>query len=373
MDHDSKEPGQHSTDTPLARARLLPHAESLLRDGDAAAALAALQRGRALGLPPERPYFDRLIARALLDLDRHEEAYATLYAALDHPVTAGDETLHAHLLNVLGAVHHATGQLHAAIDAFSQALHYADRLRPSDPALRARLLINMGVAAIKSGQAEAATIYYERAVEAARQANDLRRLGLAHMGLGVARQEARDYTMALSHAGQAMTLFEQVGERRLASQALTNLALAHGARNQWDAAVPHLRRVLEQARADGDSATEAHVLEMLARARAFAGDHAGAAQLAAQARVTAQQVDDMLEASGAALTEAAALTALGSIAEAEDRYRMAVDYFRSIGAARDLMAASHAYARALRSWGRVDDALEVLDQAYAETVNLPQG
>jgi hypothetical protein len=43
-----------------------------------------------------------------------------------------------------------------------------------------------------------------------------------------------------------------------------------------------------------------------------------------------------------------------------------------LGASRRLVAASHAFAVALRAWGRADDALEVLDPAYALTAHLQQ-
>jgi tetratricopeptide (TPR) repeat protein len=196
---------------------------------------------------------------------------------------------------------------------------------------------------------------------------------MAHMGLGVARKDAGDYAAALSHAAQAITLFERANERRLAMQARINLALAHATQEHWVEAVPHLNRVVEYARAETDSSTEAHALELLARAHAFVGDHVGAAQLASQARVTAERADDHLEASNAAVTEAKALAALGQVAEAEERYRMAMAYFQAVGASRRFMAASHAYAVALRAWGRADEALEVLERAYALTANLQQG
>jgi tetratricopeptide (TPR) repeat protein len=220
---------------------------------------------------------------------------------------------------------------------------------------------------------EASTIYYERAIEAAREADDPRRLGMAHMGLGMARQEARDYDQALSHAAQAMTLFQTAGERRLEAQALTNLALAHAAQEHWAEAVPHLQRALARAREDGDLAHQAHILELLARARAFVGDHAGAAELAGEARVLAEREDDRLEAGAAALTEAAALSALQRREQAEERYRMALEYFRAAGASRRFMSATRAYAATLRDWGRTDEALEILDQAYSTVLNLRQG
>jgi hypothetical protein len=52
---------------------------------------------------------------------------------------------------------------------------------------------------------------------------------------------------------------------------------------------------------------------------------------------------------------------------------MALAYFQAVGAVRRLVAASHAYAMALRSWGRADKALQVLDHAYALTAHREQG
>jgi hypothetical protein len=52
---------------------------------------------------------------------------------------------------------------------------------------------------------------------------------------------------------------------------------------------------------------------------------------------------------------------------------MAIAYFQAVGASRRLVAASHAYATALRSWGRAEEALEVLDHTNALTASGPSG
>jgi hypothetical protein len=96
-------------------------------------------------------------------------------------------------------------------------------------------------------------------------------------------------------------------------------------------------------------------------------------QRAGQAYLTPGRADDRLEASNVAVTEATALVALGRVAEAEERYGMAIAYVQAV-ASRRLVAASHACAVALRAWGRgADEALEVLDHADALTAPLQQG
>ncbi len=352
---------------------LTERAERLLGEGMASSALALLEDARPARPPADYPFIDRLIVRALLDLGRHGEAYTTLQAALANPAIDGDDRAQVLLLDVLGNVHHAAGHFQAAAEVFGRALYHAERLDPPDHALRARLHVNLGSTALKSGQVEAATIYYERAVEAARQAHDLRRLGMAYMGLGFARQQARDYGAALAHTGEAMRLFERAGDARQMMQARTNLALIYAEQGDWEAAVPHLQEVLGQARADGDAGGIAHALELLARAGASRGDHARAAELAAEARVTAERSGDGLEAHLAGVTEASALVVLGQDAAAEELYRRAIAYFREAGATRHLMSASQGYAAALRGWGRSDEALEVLDAAYTALMDLRQG
>src|SRR5437588_10194025 len=99
---------------------------------------------------------------------------------------------------------------------------------------------------------------------------------MAHMGLGLARQEAHDYAAAMSHAAQAITLFDRANDRRLAMQARINLALAHAVQEHWLEAMPHLNRVLEYARADADLSPEAQALELLPRTPAVVGDNAAA-------------------------------------------------------------------------------------------------
>jgi len=352
---------------------VLVHAERLLREGAAEAALALLEDGRRECRATERPYLNRLIGSALLNLGRRGEAHATLETALADPVIHDDDRAHALLLNVLGNVQHAEGRFQAAAERFGQALRYAELLCPLDHALCARLLVNLGVAALDAGQVEPATVYYERAAEAARLAGDRRRLGMAYMGLSVTREQARDYNAARSHAEEAVRLFEQAGEPRLATQARTNLATVYAEQGAWDVATPYVHHVLTQARASGDAATAAYALELLAQADIARGDYDGAAERAAEARAGAESAGDLLEAHVAGVTEAAALVALERPAEAERRYRAAIDYFRAVRASRHFMSASRDYVEALRSWGRGDEALKVLDQAYAFVTNLRQG
>jgi hypothetical protein len=61
---------------------------------------------------------------------------------------------------------------------------------------------------------------------------------MAHMGLGLARQEAHAAAASLSHAAQAITLFDRANDWRLAVQARINLALAHAVQEHWVEAMP---------------------------------------------------------------------------------------------------------------------------------------
>ncbi len=352
---------------------VLVHAERMLHEGEATAALTLLEDRRQECPATERPYLNRLIGSALLSLGRHGEAYTTLQTALADPVIDDDDRAHALLLNVVGNVHHAGGRFQPATEAFERALRHAELLCPPDHALCARVLVNLGVAALDSGQVEPASVYYERAVEAARLAGDRRRLGMAYMGLGVARERACDYNAARAHAEEAVRLFEQAGEPRLTTQARMNLATVYAEQGAWDVAAPHVQHVLTQARASGDMATVAHALEVLAQVETARGEYDRAAERAAEARIMAENSGDLLEAHIAGVTEAAALAALKRPAEAERRYREAIDYFRVARTSRHFMSASHNYVEALRSWGRRDEARDVLNQAYAFVTSLRQG
>ena len=48
---------------------------------------------------------------------------------------------------------------------------------------------------------------------------------------------AHDDTASLSHAAQAITLFDWANDRRLAMQARINLALAHAVQEHWVEAI----------------------------------------------------------------------------------------------------------------------------------------
>ena len=119
---------------------------------------------------------------------------------------------------------------------------------------------------------------------------------------------------------------------------------------------------------------EAHALELLARAHAFVSDYAGAVQRASQAHLTAGRAADRLEASNAAVTEAKALVALGRVAEAEERYCMAIAYVQAVGASRRLVATSPDFAVALWAWDAPTKPWGFsTTAAYAWTTHLQRG
>jgi tetratricopeptide (TPR) repeat protein len=132
-------------------------------------------------------------------------------------------------------------------------------------------------------------------------------------------------------ARRALRSAEAAGDSKALARAHTLLgSLARPGDPQ--AALPHLTRGLELARAVGDLASEIAALNSLALARADTGDHAGAIALAEEALAICERMGDRHRAAALHNTLSDLLHGAGRRDEARDHLRRAVVAFADVGA-----------------------------------------
>ena len=261
--------------------------------GDSTAALRVAQQALAWA-PDDAPECAArahlLIASALSTLGRPDAALPHAGAGLAAARKAGNPAVEAMMLNQMGMDANNRGDPGAAIDLFEQALtrHREANNRSNE----AGTLSNMAYAAFVLGDYAAAHAQFLQAGELCRQVGQRQSEGIVHINLALvlqcqgdasgARQYARSALELLRQAGDRLgqaaalrvaghaelmlgepasagdhfsasrELFDELGLRHLAVEAITGLALLALAGNDVGAALQHVEVILNR-QADGAS------------------------------------------------------------------------------------------------------------------------
>ena len=209
--------------SPLELTYLRKSAELAVKAQEPERALRLVNEG--LSLPTtanERAELHRVNGLAFDALGRLDDALASLQiAAATAP--PDDPELNAAIYAEIGYVLQQREQFNAAMEANLRALGWLDRSKHADPALRARVLTNLGRSSYSLGQLESADEYLQRALDAAMDAESLFRIANAHMALGVSARAVGDLARALEHCNRALELHSRIGQHRAANRVLNNL------------------------------------------------------------------------------------------------------------------------------------------------------
>ena len=195
---------------------------------------------------PGEGYAQRILARALGRLGRHDEAHSRLHTALTLFESLGDSAGLAHTHLGVAWVHQQQGEHHQALrhDRHALAVFRAAGHRVG----QARALNNIGWRLGESGDHRSSLAYAREALALCRQtgsrydeANTLDTIGCAHHRLG-------DHRRAADYFRQAIQVFREVGHRDGEADTLINLGDAQqaagdpgAARTAWRAALRILR------------------------------------------------------------------------------------------------------------------------------------
>jgi tetratricopeptide (TPR) repeat protein len=338
-------------------------AELAVRAGEPARALEIVDEGLALQPTPEQQadlYRLRGIAHDALG-DLPAALAAQQAAAVAAPPGAG--YLNASVYVEMGTVLQMMERFNAAIEANLRALQHLDQTGHGDPALRARLLTNLGTECHGLGQLDQATDYLEQALVAATDAESLLRLANAHMALGVTAREAGLLDKAIEHCNRALELHHRIGEERFANRILNNLGDAHFAAGRTAAAHDYQTRCLRRARELKDWYEVGIASGALAQYALLEGDLNQAIGLARESQAASAEAGNNIHRALSLAVEGQAVAKQGHPELADRHFRRAFKMLAARNAAARLAAVSVLYSDVLRERGDVDRAFAFMRMA----------
>ena len=349
--------------SPLELTYLRKSAELAVKAQEPERALNLVDEG--LSLPTtanERAELHRVKGLALDASGRLTDALVSLQTAAA-TAPPDDPELNAAIYAEIGYVLQQQEQFNAAIEGNLRALGWLDRTKHADPALRARVLTNLGRSSYSLGQLESADQYLQRALDAALDAESLFRIANAHMALGVSARAVGDLARALEHCNRALELHSRIGQHRDANRVLNNLGDVHYAAGRKRQAAELQRRCLTRAQEMGDDFEIGVAAGELARYALENGNANEALQLAREGLQAAARSGDHLHQALAAAIEAQAAERLGHRTVADRQFRSAILMLAGRNATLKLAEVCAMFADVLRGRGEDDRAFAFMRMA----------
>lgn len=271
-----------------------------------------------------------------------------------------DPELLAAIYVEIGTVFQEQEQFSASVEAHLRALNGLDRCRHADPALRSRVLHNLGRSSYYLGQVKTADRYLREALAAAVDAESLRRAANAHMTLSISARALGDLDRALDHCQRALALHNRLGMAQEANRNLNNLGDVLYAQGKKVEALATQRRCLETARQLHDDVEIAIAAGELARLVLETGDAPQARALAIEAKEAAGRCHDYLRAAYAEAVEAQTAEALGHPRTATRKFQAAIAMLLERQAAAKLAEVCTMFAEVLKGRGQTEVAFALM-------------
>jgi HTH-type transcriptional regulator, quorum sensing regulator NprR len=355
----------HFTDdkSPHELTYLRKSAELAVKAQEPERALNLVNEGLALpATANERAELLRIQGLAFEALGRLNDALASLQTAAA-TAPPDDPELSAAIYADIGYVQQQQEQFNAATEANLRALGWLDASKHADPALRARVLTNLGRSCYSLGQLEKADEHLQRALNAAIDAESRLRIANAHMALGISARAVGDLARAVEHCNRALDLHSRIGEHRAANRVLNNLGDVHYAAGRKREATALQQRCLERAREIRDDFEVGVAAGALARYDLDDNrvDHALAH--AREARQASERSGDHLHLALAAALEGEAVERQGNASIADRHFAFALRLLKERNAAGKLAEVCAMYADVLRSRGDDDRAFSFMRMA----------
>ncbi|HEX2765100.1 MAG TPA: tetratricopeptide repeat protein [Candidatus Limnocylindria bacterium] len=188
-----------------------------------------------------------------------------------------------------------------------------------EPDFEMRLLTSLAAVESHTGQPARALSYLEEARGLAADLDDRRRAAFL-FNLAIGYREVGDFEAAIRAGTQGMALYRAAGAIFESARIENDLALAYLATGQVERARELAADARDQIEATGDERWMAAVLDTQAQVALADGDPARAMELAESARTAAERSGNAYVALVAMITEARALRAFGRLDEADARF-----------------------------------------------------
>lgn len=355
----------HFTDdkSPHELTYLRKSAELAVKAQEPERALNLVNEGLALpATANERAELLRIQGLAFEALSRLNDALASLQTAAA-TAPPDDPELGAAIYADIGYVQQQQEHFNAATEANLRALGWLDASKHADPALRARVLTNLGRSCYSLGQLEKADEHLQRALEAAIDAESRLRIANAHMALGISARAVGDLARAVEHCNRALDLHSRIGEHRAANRVLNNLGDVHYAAGRKREATALQQRCLVQAREIRDDFEIGVAAGALARYDLDDNRVDAALTHAREARQASEHSGDHLHLALAAALEGEAVERQGKASVADRHFAFALRLLKERNAAGKLAEVCAMYADVLRSRGEDDRAFSFMRMA----------
>jgi HTH-type transcriptional regulator, quorum sensing regulator NprR len=349
--------------SPQELAYVRKSAELAVKAQEPERALNLVNEGLALpATANERAELLRIQGLAFEALSRLNDALASLQTAAA-TAPPDDPELGAAIYADIGYVQQQQEQFNAATEANLRALGWLDASKHADPALRARVLTNLGRSCYSLGQLEKADEHLQRALEAAIDAESRLRIANAHMALGISARAVGDLARAVEHCNRALDLHSRIGEHRAANRVLNNLGDVHYAAGRKREATALQQRCLVQAREIRDDFEIGVAAGALARYDLDDNRVDDALTHAREARQASEHSGDHLHLALAAALEGEAVERQGKASVADRHFAFALRLLKERNAAGKLAEVCAMYADVLRSRGEDDRAFSFMRMA----------
>ena len=351
--------------SPLELSYLRKSAQLAIKAGEPDRALHLLEGAAAHTMTAnERADLQRISGMALDALHRLPEALvAHQTAAAAAP--PDDPELNGAIYAEIGTVLNQQEQFNSAVEAGLRALQWLERSKHADPALRSRVLTNLGRSCWSLGQLEQAHAFHTQALEAATDAESLFRIANAHMALGITARAKGQLDAAIEHCNRALEIHARIKQERAANRVLNNIGDVHYAAGRKAQAWDFQHRCLRRAREIADDFEIGAAAGELARYALEAGEEADALEFARESQRASERSKDHLHQALAAAIEGAAAEKLGHKKLADRQFRAATTMLIERNAAGKLSEVCAMYADILRSRGENDRAFAVMRMAVA--------
>jgi len=312
----------------------------------------------------------RLYAGSALNLvHRGRDAIKTLAVAQRLADELSDEALKRAADYQLAVATRIAGNPRGAREMLETLLRRIENARPPDQLLRLRALITLGGCAQDLGEPQAATTYYQQALEWSSDIGDLARIAFIHQGLGNAHRALGDHDAAAGYYQKALAAAE-LGKDLVGVLIMRNaLAVIAADAGRIEAAYEHVARAIEIARVSGPAAYLAHCYATRAEVALKAKDTtlARSSAEAAIAAVVERGADADRAVAGATLVLAELDLGDGDTARAERRMREVVATYKALDAKAELGDVLMRLSRAAKKRGDLNSAERYASQAYAAT------
>ena len=226
----------------------------------------------------------------------------------------------AHLLNELGRLHNAIGNLEDALECYEQSLAIQQEI--GDKSGEGTTLNNISQIYDARGDYETALRYLEQSLAIRQEIGDKSGEGRTLNNISQIFKARGDYETALRYLEQSLAIQQEIGDKSGEGTTLNNMATTAHARGDYETALRYLEQSLAIQQEIGDKSGEGRTLNNISQIYDARGDYETALRYLEQSLAIQQEIGDK---SGMCAT----LFNMGHISAQNEKMKEAVGYWLS--------------------------------------------